>query len=73
MSLCRWLRWKSFYAAEDFTDDELRDIFARNEVPYTCLRNDQPFGDDGDVCAPEACTRERACFEMSGKLIRRVG
>lgn len=61
MKVCRCIRWKSHRHA--MTEEERQIAFARSHIPYTCLRTAQPWGADGDVCAPEACGPDRACFE----------
>lgn len=40
--------------------DELTLMVRHNHVPYTCLQTCQPWGLDGDVAAPETCTRQRS-------------
>ena len=67
MDLCAHLRWKSFYARDWRTDDELVAVFERNEVPYSCLRSCRPWGPDGEPAAPEGCNAERPCYEPSAR------
>ena len=62
MELCRHLRWKS--SARDSQDPlEVLGAFARNQVPYSCLRTCQAWGPDDGLAAPECCNGSRACFE----------
>ena len=68
MDLCEHLRWKGWYGQVWATADDLRVMFERNDVPYDCTRTCQPWGPDEDVAAPEACTRERVCFQRSSRL-----
>lgn len=50
MKLCRFLRWKGVHDVR--TEQELRAAFARNEVPYSCLKTCQPWGPDEALAAP---------------------
>ena len=68
MELCRFLRWKSYYALEVVTPSALAEQVSRNEVPYSCLRTCQSWGPDDEVAAPEACGSDRPCFEPSKRL-----
>lgn len=62
LELCRHLRWKSL--SRDLDDpDEIVAAFARNQVPYGCLRTCQAWGPDEDLAAPELCGSDRGCFE----------
>lgn len=61
MKTCRYLRWKSYRA--DATEAEVASVFARNSVPYSCLKTCQPFGDDDQIAAPEHCVSGRGCYE----------
>lgn len=70
IELCRSLRWKSIYGRETVTEPELRELFAVNEVPYSCLRTAQPWGPDDEIAAPERCCSGRACFVASPRLVR---
>lgn len=70
MTLCKWLRWKGWYAEWDVA--ELAAMFAANEVPYTCLRTVQAWGPDDGPCAPERCGPHRPCFQPSPRLPSRV-
>jgi hypothetical protein len=63
LELCRWLRWKSF--TRDAEPGEFHLAFARNNVPYTCLRTCQPWGPDEDMAIPEGCNSARTCYEAS--------
>jgi hypothetical protein len=64
VDICRHLRWKSYTRdAEDL--DEFEVTFARNQVPYTCLRTCQPWGPDEELAVPEGCNGARACYERS--------
>jgi len=64
MLICRNLRWKGF--ARDAEDlDEFHHTFARNQVPYSCLRTCQPWGPDDELAAPECCNDSRPCFQQS--------
>lgn len=58
---CQMLRWKGHDRAAG--PGERSFAFARNQVPYTCLRTCQPFGPDDEPAAPERCDRERPCYE----------
>jgi hypothetical protein len=64
LELCRHLRWKSL--SRDLDDpEEIAFAFARNQVPYSCLRTCQAWGPDEDLAAPELCGTDRECFEAS--------
>jgi len=65
MKLCSYLRWKSYYGRQFQDAEELQAIFAWNEVPYECLRTARNWGPDDDLVAPECCTEDRDCFELS--------
>lgn len=73
MELCRNLRWKSFHGQASFTEDELVAMFSANHDQYSCLRTTQPWGEDEDLCAPERCTSDRACFVASDRVRALVG
>ncbi len=60
MKICSFLRWKGY--SEECSDAELAYIFARNSVPYTCLRTCQPWGMDDGPAEPESCRPDRLCF-----------
>lgn len=62
MKLCTWLRWKGARKQRD-NKDWTKQVFAQNEVQYTCLRNTQSTGPDGKLVAPECCGEHRACFQ----------
>lgn len=68
--LCRSLRWKGYYGPDSFTEAELAEHYASNEVPWTCLDTAFPWGPDDEVCAPERCGPGRACFTPSPRLVR---
>lgn len=70
MELCRALRWKSFYAQQTWTAEALAEAFEANEVSYSCLDSDQPWGPDDAPCAPELCHSGRGCFSPSARLVR---
>lgn len=72
MELCRFLRWKSLYGARFDTEEDLLFMFARNEVPYSCLRTCRNWGPDDAPATPEGCGSHRACYERSEKLPRSV-
>ena len=59
--VCQMLRWKGHSA--DAEPGERRFTFARNQVPYTCLRTCQPWGPDDEPAVPEGCDDARPCFE----------
>lgn len=63
LELCRYMRWKGY--APDMSELEIIGTFQANRVPYTCLLTCHNFGPDSDVCAPEACTTERSCYQES--------
>ena len=65
MKLCKYLRWKSYYGRQFQDTEELEAMFAWNEVPYECLRTARNWGPDDDLVAPECCTDQRSCFELS--------
>lgn len=69
MELCRALRWKSFYGQQTWTHEALQAVFEANEVSYSCLCSDQPWGPDDAPVAPERCHGGRACFAPSPRLI----
>ena len=58
---CHFLRWKGHDRAAG--PGERSFAFARNQVPYTCLRTCQPFGPDDEPAAPECCDDARPCYE----------
>jgi hypothetical protein len=64
LELCKHLRWKSFTRDVE-GPGEFHLTFARNNVPYSCLRTCQPWGPDEDMAIPEGCNSERTCFEAS--------
>ncbi|MCA9716011.1 MAG: hypothetical protein KC468_15135 [Myxococcales bacterium] len=67
LEICRNLRWKS--ASRDSDEAAvIMAVFARNQVPYSCLRTCQAWGPDGDAATPELCDRDRDCYAP-----RRVG
>lgn len=55
------LRWKGH--SPDAEVGERHFAFARNQVPYTCLRTCQPWGPDDEPAVPEGCDAARPCFE----------
>lgn len=59
--ICQFLRWKGH--SREAAPGEMRFAFARNQVPYTCLRTCQPWGPDDEPAAPEGCDGSRPCFE----------
>jgi len=59
--VCDMLRWKGHHREAE--GGERRFAFARNQVPYTCLKTCQPFGPDDGPAVPEGCGEERSCFE----------
>ena len=64
MELCAWMRWKcSRVAPRD--PEVLAEMFARNEVPYSCLKTCMPWGPDDQPAVPELCDSRRACFEAA--------
>ncbi len=68
MHLCRFLRWKTGYGELYRDVDELAAILARNEVPFACLRTQQPWGPDESAALPEQCAPGRPCYEESPVL-----
>ncbi len=58
---CQFLRWKGH--SRESHPGEQRFAFARNQVPYTCLRTCQPWGPDDEPAVPEGCDSGRACYE----------
>ena len=71
IELCRYMRAKSLYG-RDFVDEvELAELYALNEVPWSCNRTAAAWGPDDALCAPERCASSRACFEASPRLVRR--
>jgi hypothetical protein len=68
-SLCKHLRWKGFHGGP-LTVERVQDVFARNEVPYECLRTAMALGPEGGPVAPECCAEGRGCFVASKRLIR---
>ena len=69
MTLCRFMRWKSYYTTATFTEAQLAELFAENEVPYSCLKTCEAWGPDDGLAAPERCGPERVCFVPSPKLV----
>lgn len=72
MHLCRWMRWKAYYHVDLFDETELAAHYARNEVPWECLRTCASSGPDGGLVVPEDCGPDRGCFAPSPKLVRRT-
>jgi len=68
MTLCKWLRWKTYYGGQWKTRADLQAMFAMNEVPYDCLKTCQAWGPDDGVVSPECCGPQRTCFVPSAKL-----
>ena len=68
LELCRSLRWKS-YTRDAEEPGEFHRTFARNNVPYTCLRTCQPWGPDEELAIPEGCNSARPCFETSPLVV----
>ncbi len=58
--ICALLRWKGHHGEAEL--GERRFAFARNQVPYTCLKTCQPFGPDDGPAVPEGCDDSRACY-----------
>jgi hypothetical protein len=58
--ICQFLRWKGH--DREAPAAERRFAFARNQVPYTCLRTCQPWGPDDEPAVPEGCDAGRGCF-----------
>jgi hypothetical protein len=58
--ICQMLRWKGH--SREATTGEQQFAFARNQVPYTCLRTCQPWGPDDEPAVPEGCDAGRSCF-----------
>lgn len=69
--VCRFLRWKGFYA--DPGPEATYEDFAKNEVPYSCLKTCQPWGPDDAVAAPESCGSHRACYRAGNVTPRPRG
>ena len=67
MTLCRSLRWKTWYGARWDTPEALAADLFRNDVPFSCLHTCRPWGRDGDAAVPERCVPGRACFSPSPK------
>lgn len=72
MTLCRWMRWKSYYTTTTFTDDELAALYALDDVPYSCLKTCEAWGPDDGLAAPERCQPGRRCFVPSPKHVAAV-
>lgn len=72
MTLCRFMRWKSYYTTPTFTEAQLGELFAENEVPYSCLKTCEAWGPDDALAAPERCGPTRSCFVPSLKLVAAV-
>ncbi len=68
MTLCRYLRWKTFYGARWDTLEELAADLSREDVPFTCLHTCRPWGPDGELTAPEGCAPGRGCFVPSDRV-----
>ena len=62
MKLCTWLRWKGARKQRD-NEEWTKQVFSKNKVPYTCLKNTQSTGPDGKLVSPECCGAHRVCFE----------
>ena len=68
MTLCRYLRWKSFHGAVWSTLDELARHHAEHRGPCTCLRTGQTWGPDTELASPDCCTDARPCYVESPRL-----
>lgn len=64
-SLCRFLRWKNFYARDWRGPEGLAAELTTSDATFSCLRTCQPWGPDDGVAAPETCGSRRMCFERS--------
>jgi hypothetical protein len=73
MHLCRFLRWKTGYGELYRTEAELAELLGRNEVPFRCLKTQQPWGPDDVAARPEQCAPGRRCYERSPSLDRLAG
>jgi hypothetical protein len=58
--ICQLLRWKGYDREAAVSEREF--AFARNQVPYTCLRTCQPWGPDDEPALPEGCDAGRSCY-----------
>ena len=65
MTLCRYLRWKSFYGQDWQSEAHVAAVLEQNEVPYHCLLTCRPWGPDDEEVTPENCRTTRACFVLS--------
>ncbi|MCK6520297.1 hypothetical protein L6R49_02545 [Myxococcota bacterium] len=61
MKLCKHLRWKGH---REHREDPRRvlDVFALNEVPYSCAQSVESWGPDGGLACPERCSPDRRCY-----------
>ena len=71
MTLCDWMRSKSLGTRRFATQAELEAALTNVDSTFTCLRTCQPWGPDGQLCAPETCGEGRPCFEWSPRNPRR--
>ena len=69
--LCRFLRFKGWYAQRWRSEEELAAQLATSDAPFRCLKTLQSWGPDDALVAPECCGDGRACFELSRKSPRR--
>ncbi len=61
MRYCRYLRTKTAYFRN--ADGERMFEPESSTACYTCLKTQRPMGPDGKPVDPDACSRERGCFE----------
>ncbi|MFT4624809.1 MAG: hypothetical protein ACI8PZ_003472 [Myxococcota bacterium] len=65
MTLCDWMRSKSLGTRHFTSQADLEAALTSVDSPFSCLRTCQPWGPDGQLCAPGTCGEERTCFERS--------
>lgn len=65
MKLCANLQCKALMDRRFRSRDELVAAMMLSDSQFTCLHSTQPWGPDGQLCAPEYCQPGRQCFELS--------
>ena len=66
MERCRWMRWKG-YAGEPVSPQAWAAVVASEAGQCACLQTFQPWGPDGQPCAPERCGAQRPCYATPGR------
>ncbi|MEW5853397.1 MAG: hypothetical protein AB2A00_31770 [Myxococcota bacterium] len=64
---CKKLRWKG-YDVDQENLARVAEVFEHGGVIFTCLTTAQPFGEDDNIAAPEACVSGRGCYVQHPRL-----